>query len=585
MLDPINALAFSLHANKGVYAVLLGSGISRAAGIPTGWEITLELVRKLAAVQGEDCEPDPAAWYRAKSGRPPDYAELLDLVAKTPAERQQLLRSYWEPTEEEREAGSKLPTPAHHAVARLVRDGYVRVIVTTNFDKLMELALHAAGVQPAVLSTVDHIDGAVPLAHAPCTVIKVHGDYLDTRMFNTPQELASYPAAMNRLLDRVFDEYGLVVCGWSADWDLALRAAIERQPARRYAGYWASRSAPGAAAATLIARRAFQTVPITDADSFVVAAADQVQALADFERPHPMSTAAAVSVLKRYLSEPKYAIQLHDLVHAEVDRALSACAGAGFDMHATAEQEPEVVPRLVRYEAACETLVRMGYHAGYWSSDEQAQPWLDAAARLAQRRTEGGFEPWVGLQRYPATLLLYAFGLGAVVARRYGRLAALLQVPVFAAQGAAAPVVDLLPPSLLFRADTWQPLRLPGLPNWLASLSDRIATVLRSVPGAALSADERFEAAFDTLEVLIALNSVHVHSTESWSSAIPLGRLGYRKAHFKRIHHELQAAIGDGEYGSEPGPLAMSGLVGSRVESCRSNLFRLASVVDQLQWT
>jgi hypothetical protein len=115
MLDPINSLAFSLHSNKGVYAMLLGSGISRAAGIPTGWEITLELVRKVAALQGEDCEPDPAAWYAAKAGKQPDYSDLLDLVAKTPAERQQLLRSYWEPSEEARAEGAKQPTRAHHA--------------------------------------------------------------------------------------------------------------------------------------------------------------------------------------------------------------------------------------------------------------------------------------------------------------------------------------------------------------------------------------------------------------------------------------------------------------------------------------
>lgn len=88
MINPINSLAFSMHANKGVYALFLGSGISRAARIPTGWEITLELVRKAAALQKEECEPDPAAWFHSKAGKQPDYSNLLDMVAKTPAERQ-----------------------------------------------------------------------------------------------------------------------------------------------------------------------------------------------------------------------------------------------------------------------------------------------------------------------------------------------------------------------------------------------------------------------------------------------------------------------------------------------------------------
>jgi hypothetical protein len=34
--DPLLQLSFSLHNQRGTYAVLLGSGISHAAGIPTG---------------------------------------------------------------------------------------------------------------------------------------------------------------------------------------------------------------------------------------------------------------------------------------------------------------------------------------------------------------------------------------------------------------------------------------------------------------------------------------------------------------------------------------------------------------------
>ena len=39
------ALAFSMFANRGVHALVLGTGVSRAVEIPTGWEITLDLTR------------------------------------------------------------------------------------------------------------------------------------------------------------------------------------------------------------------------------------------------------------------------------------------------------------------------------------------------------------------------------------------------------------------------------------------------------------------------------------------------------------------------------------------------------------
>lgn len=107
--EPVLRLAISLHKNPGVYALLLGSGVSRAAGIPTGWEIVLDLIRKVAAVDGEEPQPDPETWYHQRFGEPPDYAKLLDRLTTTPAERMALLRSYFEPTEEEQEQGVKNP--------------------------------------------------------------------------------------------------------------------------------------------------------------------------------------------------------------------------------------------------------------------------------------------------------------------------------------------------------------------------------------------------------------------------------------------------------------------------------------------
>jgi hypothetical protein len=54
--DPFQQLAYSLHDQRGTYAVLLGSGISHAAGITTGWEITEDLIRRVVETSG--AEPD-----------------------------------------------------------------------------------------------------------------------------------------------------------------------------------------------------------------------------------------------------------------------------------------------------------------------------------------------------------------------------------------------------------------------------------------------------------------------------------------------------------------------------------------------
>ncbi|OLE21182.1 MAG: hypothetical protein AUG49_22655 [Catenulispora sp. 13_1_20CM_3_70_7] len=89
--------------------------------------------------------------------------------------------------------------------------------------------------------------------HSRATIIKLHGDYLDQRSLNTAEELASYPAAQKKLLAQVLDEYGLIVCGWSADWDTALVNAIENTRSRRYTMVWSAYGTIGEKAGDLIA--------------------------------------------------------------------------------------------------------------------------------------------------------------------------------------------------------------------------------------------------------------------------------------------------------------------------------------------
>lgn len=95
-LDPLDALALTLHHSPGVQALLLGSGISRAAGIPTGWEITVDLASRVGAVEGVREAPDWPAWYQGRFGRPPHYSEVLDAVASSPAERRSIIHAYIE---------------------------------------------------------------------------------------------------------------------------------------------------------------------------------------------------------------------------------------------------------------------------------------------------------------------------------------------------------------------------------------------------------------------------------------------------------------------------------------------------------
>ena len=244
-------------------------------------------------------------WYKTRFGKDADYSDLLGDLTQTAAERTQLLRSYFEPTEEERAQGLKAPTKAHKAIAELMRLGYVRVVITTNFDRLLEHALKDAGDEPVVISTPDAIEGAPPLAHAQCTIIKLHGDYLDHRLKNTAQELASYEQPINDLVDRVLDEFGPTACGWSAAYDTALRAAIERCKNRRHPSCGALHGKPNEAVEKLIGIRTATTVTIAGADEFFGGLRDNIVALERFQSGDPVSAKVAVARAKRYLSQSR----------------------------------------------------------------------------------------------------------------------------------------------------------------------------------------------------------------------------------------------------------------------------------------
>jgi hypothetical protein len=156
MIDPITAVSFSVYENKGTYALLLGSGVSRAANIPTGWEITLDLVRRVGLLQGAEEEADWSKWYQKKFKKEPSYSDLLASLATTPDHRRAILHSYIEPTEADIKEGRKTATKAHKAIAKLVRDGFIRVIITTNFDRLLENSLREIGIEPTIIKSASY---------------------------------------------------------------------------------------------------------------------------------------------------------------------------------------------------------------------------------------------------------------------------------------------------------------------------------------------------------------------------------------------------------------------------------------------
>ncbi|MGA4351263.1 SIR2 family protein [Ralstonia nicotianae] len=525
MLDPTSAIAFEMQAGKGMFALLLGSGVSRAAKIPTGWDITLDLVRRVAALRGEDPGPNPADWYAATFAKQPDYSELLDLLATTPTLRHQVIRPYIEPSSDERARGEKLPTAAHRAIANLIAKGYVRVVLTTNFDQLLEQALSELGINATMIASADHVSGALPLIHAGPTIIKLHGDYLDTRIRNTLGELSAYEPALDRMLDQVLDQFGLVVCGWSGEWDVALKAAIDRAPSRRFPMYWAARGAPTVAAQALIDRRSARIVQIGGADSFFDALEQRVQAIEALNQPHPLSTDIAVAMLKEYLPEPRHQIRLHDLLTGEFNRVWDRLTRLTFGVQSWSPEE--FASQAAQYRAAVEPILPLAYTAGMWSSDEQARPWIEFTAALGNRRRGiSGSTSLIDLRSFPATLVFYAFCLGAVVGHRpalFGQLAS--KTVDFGYNGELMLGDALNISTVITDGGSGRFKSLTGYANMHLPGSELVADILRPVSKHELREADAFDNALARVEMALAFGyaerRIAPDETLSW---IPPGR-------------------------------------------------------------
>lgn len=289
------ALATALHAAPGVYAVLVGSGMSSAAGIPTGWQVVQDLICKIALAEGADptvVEHEPEKWW-AEQGRPePRYDTLLQVLAPTDAARQALLRRFFEQLPDGKPVQ---PTAGHRALATLAASGRVRVILTTNFDRLIERSLDQAGIAPQVVASPGATEGMTPLVHAQTTVIKLHGDYLSLGLRNTADELATYPEEIRGLLARIFDEYGLLIVGWSAEYDTALVEELESAPSRRYPTYWTTFNGDlHEAARRVVAQRNACVIDTAGSDEFLDDLVQKVSRLDQVaqrrSRPTPLRT-------------------------------------------------------------------------------------------------------------------------------------------------------------------------------------------------------------------------------------------------------------------------------------------------------
>ncbi|GAB4022715.1 hypothetical protein GCM10028808_71040 [Spirosoma migulaei] len=520
MDNQIITVAYSIFINKGAFALLLGSGISSTSGIPTGWEITLDLINKIALLEKQNPQVPPDEWYRNYFQKEPDYSDILERLTNTPEERINLLKPYIEPTEEERGSGLKVPTVAHKQIAELVQLGYVRVIVTTNFDRLMENALKNIGIEPAVISNPNHVENTLPLVHSPITIIKINGDYQDTRFLNIKSELENYDARLVNLLQNIFENYGLITCGWSAKWDIALVDIMKSANKFRYTNYFGYRNKADEVLLALTSTRQGKLVKMNDADTFFTETTENLKALEKNGERHPLTTGILLTRLKKYLVKEEHRIDLHDLIRQIVEECFEKINTVNFSKQPTAESIKELMDY---YSLQIEPLCFLVATGSYWANKSQNELFVNILRRVGtpdEKRNSTSWSNWNNLSYFPALVLKYACGIGCVAKDNISLLKQIVELKVTTSYGKVA---------LLTQTNPWTVIEKDNLnnvngTNWTMPMSLLLYDKLRPIFKELVPIDNDFNKYFDEFEFYNSLKYTADHST----GFLAIGKFGYQ---------------------------------------------------------
>ena len=498
----LTTLAFSIYSNKGAYALFLGAGVSKSAGLPSGWDIVTDLLKKLAAQNKVTQSENLEEWFRIKYGQSVGYSSILQELAKTQTERMGLMKPYFEPIGKERPK----PTKAHYSIAKLAKNGYIKVILTTNFDRLLETALEEEGITPQVIRFDDDIKGATPLVHSDLTVVKINGDYLDCRFRNTDDELESYSAEMSEYLRHIFNDFGLITCGWSAQWDQGLVNIIRSLDNFRYASYFSYVGDLSDGLRDIAQYRKGNLVPIENADVFFSELYERIEALARCDSDHPLTKDIAVARIKKYIADPNGLIQYTDLFEQEAQTAYEKIVkelNYGYLDKATFNKFNEL------HFDAIEKLIPMCITAVRWAKPKHEEAIVNAVIRLSSNlpRISNGSDDAIKLQKLASLYLMYVIGVSCIVYEKFSLLDKIFHIKVPTEYRKEYLIHEVN--CKLWNDDDINPI-LYGSQKYYDPFSIFIEKRLKTIFAHLFSDPQDYECVFDIFEYFLGINYCHI---------------------------------------------------------------------------
>lgn len=266
-------------------------------------------------------------------------------------------------------------------------------------------------------------------------------------MKNTVSELSGYGPGMTALIERIISDYGLLVAGWSAEHDHALRDVVSAKYRSIYTMGWISPGELSPAAQGLVTNKKALKLDAKADDAFG-RLADQVQSMRERSARHPLSLSVAASRIKRELSHQLPAISSHDVLAAEFDQ-LSAHPAFHLDRYMDDD--------FARYQTYVGQVVEASRIAAgsvavltYWGPQSALSWWAVPVQKLARSRLLSGIIALIELPLIPVSMIFYCAGVSAVAGGRYALLAEVFELRGNKADRIRRPFYEMLAPASAF---------------------------------------------------------------------------------------------------------------------------------------
>lgn len=225
-------LAASLKDAKddGGAILLVGAGISVSAGIPPAFKLM-----KIAIENFPNYFTEEELRFVQEDLSKLQYNDIMSKLSSV--HRKKIFNWYIHGDEEKSIPKAKLNF-AHLAIAELLKQGYIKRILTTNFDPLLINACYMVGMYPLPsiydLGSVSQINPE--LFDNPC-IIYLNGQHAGQVQRNTSSQLNTHDPILQKVVLATGCKQPWIIAGYSGENDPLMKALDELRPYNNWL-YW-----------------------------------------------------------------------------------------------------------------------------------------------------------------------------------------------------------------------------------------------------------------------------------------------------------------------------------------------------------